>query len=150
MDTASIEKAITNGEYPDSTTGGCVDFAHALGTVFDVEGYPAVFDPYDESKPLHCAAVIDETVFDGTGSHGMDSTVVQDYWSGLRPTDLTLLLSESEMTADITDDERREKMYERLTDEYYVVFDQKESLRRIGHRRSRAESYEEELRANLP
>lgn len=87
VSTDQLDTILSEKEFPNSTNNGCVSFATALDKLFDVESFPCAFDPWDDSKPLHAMAIIDGVVFDANGSHGSDPTIVQDWWSGLKPND---------------------------------------------------------------
>lgn len=89
ISTDQLDTVISETDFPDATSGGCVSFASALDELFEVESFPCAFDPWDDQKPLHIMAVIDGVVFDATGANGTDPTIVQDWWSGLKPNDFS-------------------------------------------------------------
>lgn len=124
ISTEQIDGILSSSEFPDATTGGCVSFAVALDRVFGVESYPCAFDPFDDSKPLHCMAVIDDVVFDAEGSHGTDPTYVQNWWSGLKPKDFNAVVDEAEETGrdrwDVMNEHLQECAYENIPSEYGV------------------------------
>lgn len=144
MNTSKIEDVIEKGDYPESTTGGCVSFAIALDNVFDAEGFPCAFDPMDDSKPLHCMAIIDGMVFDGNGKNGTDPTIVQNWWSGLRLRDFPNVGDD-----ELSEKENYEMLYEWLENEYYFVYDSQNMLENLGAVEKDVKMYESTIRQVL-
>lgn len=115
-----LDIILSEKEFPNSTNDGCVSFATALDQLFNVDSFPCAFDPWDDRKPLHAMAVIEGVVFDATGANGTDPTIVQNWWSGLKPNDFGWV---EEKAYDDQGTQVRDKwnvMYEELEEMAYI------------------------------
>lgn len=145
MDVEKIDSVLSSTEFPDATTGGCVSFAVALDNVVGVEYFPCAFDPYDDSKPLHCMSVISGVVFDADGAHGTDPTYVQEWWSGLKPNNFSWVVREAERGGR----DPGEIMFEYLQEDYYSNIPSQRGVRNLGARDTDVQRYEQLLREAL-
>ena len=98
METKQIDKLLSTTEFPSAKITGCVSFAVAMDRVFGADSFPCAFDPWDDSKPLHCMVMIDGVVFDADGEHGTDPEYVQNWWDGLKPNDFNYVVNKAEET----------------------------------------------------
>lgn len=136
----NINTVLSNTHFPKAKSGGCVSFAVALDKVFDAEEFPCAFDPFDDQKPLHATAVIDNIVYDADGSHGNDYTYVQDWWSGLRKRDFHNAHNRKEENF---------KLDEYLKQHGYKIYKKREHLYNIGANEHRVEQYVEIIKSNI-
>lgn len=146
MTITNISEIIENADISGGMTGGCVSFAVALDVVFGADAFPCSFDPFDDSKPLHATAVIDGIVYDANGAHGSDFSYVQDWWSGLKPTDFEAVQVKAEQR-----DEPIELIFNTyLETEGYAVFEDSKILYNLGANKPQVEEYVSALEEEIP
>lgn len=146
MNDTKISTVIDKADISDGMTGGCVSFAVALDIVFGADVFPCSFDPFDDSKPLHATAVINGTVYDADGAHGSDFKYVQDWWSGLKPTDF-----EAVQVAAENCNEPIEAVFNKyLEDEAYEVFETSSILYHLGANKTQVKEYVSALESEIP
>jgi hypothetical protein len=85
LSTDELARLLSTGEFDDldPLTGNCESFAVATARTVEVDGFAAVYDPFDTSRAVHAAVHLDGTVFDAKGERG-DPANLLDYLSFLK------------------------------------------------------------------
>jgi hypothetical protein len=106
-----LAHVLATGEFDDldPMTGNCESFAVAVARTVVVDGFVAIYDPFDTSRAVHAAVHLDGTVFDANGRRG-DPKELLEYLFFLKPRDFPDAEFES-----------GSEMYDWLEAEYLVV-----------------------------
>lgn len=96
-------------DYLEPMTGNCESFAVAVARTVVVDGFVAIYDPFDTSRAVHAGVHLGGTVFDANGRRG-DPEELLEYLSFLKPRDFP----DAEFESGV-------EMYNWLEAEYLVV-----------------------------